>query len=145
MTKILLKRLKIRPKWVCPAFITHDMIKCDRFWKVLKDRKIAIVGRRAAEASYVFKDRGIDIMYTTGLEGCDEIEEVYKDLSKRKDWEIALLSAGIPATILAPRLAKKTNKVAIDFGHALDMIIDGENFNYEKILRDWEKGLIKRC
>jgi hypothetical protein len=38
--------------------------------------------------------------------------------------EIALISAGIPATILAPIISKLNQKVAIDFGHALDIILD---------------------
>ncbi|QXM05394.1 GT-D fold domain-containing glycosyltransferase [Crassaminicella indica] len=144
LTLEFIKYLDFRPKHVCSAFITHEMIKNDRFWRCLKDKKIALVGRRAAEAYHIFEAQGIHVVYTTILEGYEEIEIVYDELYKRTDWDIALLSAGIPATILAPRLAKKTNKVVIDFGHALDKLIDGENFNYEKILRNWKARNTKK-
>ncbi len=144
LTLELLQYLDFRPKRVCPAFITHEMIKSDRFWSCLKKRKVALVGRRAAEAVLAFKEKDIDITYTTTLEGYEEIEKVYEDLSKREDWDIALLSAGIPATILAPQLANHTNRVVIDFGHALDKCVDGENFNYQKLLEDWKNEMDKK-
>lgn len=144
MTKLLLNQYSFKPRWICPAFITHEMIKRDEFWRILKNCKVALVGRRAAEAVPVFREKGINIVYTSELEGYEEMDRVYDDMSKRRDWDIALLSAGIPATILVPRLAQQANKVAIDFGHALDKLVDGEDFNYEKILRDWTEGMNKR-
>lgn len=144
LTSKLVQYLDFRPKHVCSAFITHEMIKSDRFWKCIENQKVALVGRRAEEASSIFKDKGINITYTTTLEGYEEIEKVYNDLSNRTDWDIVLLSTGIPANILAPRLANQTSRVVIDFGHALDKFIDGENFNYEKILKEWKEGVDKK-
>jgi glycosyltransferase involved in cell wall biosynthesis len=115
------------------------MINSDRFWRALKTRKLAIVGRRASEAREAFGKVGVAVACTMDLEGYDEIEKVYSELSERDDWDAAILAAGIPATILAPMLAQKTNRVVIDFGHALDMLIDGEDFDYEKILARWKE------
>ena len=142
LTGQLLDYLNFIPENVCSAFITHDMITDPQFWTILKDRKIALIGRRAAEAAPLFINRGLNVTYTRGLEGFEQIEEAYQDLALR-DWDIALVAAGIPATILAPRLANHTNRVVIDFGHALDKLIDGENFNYSKILMDWKAGKSK--
>lgn len=139
LTGRLLHNLDFKPEKICSAFITHDMIKNMQFWTILKDRKIALVGRRAAEAAPLFIKGGFNVTYTRVLEGYAQIEEAYQDLASR-DWDIALVAAGIPATILSPRLANHTNRVVIDFGHALDKFIDGENFNYEKILKDWKAG-----
>jgi hypothetical protein len=61
-----------------------------------------------------------------------------------RDWEIALVAAGIPATIMAPALAEKSGKVVIDFGDALDMVIDGEKFDYNKLVKDWKEVNSKR-
>ena len=144
LTKKLLQIYKYKPAQVCSAFITHEMIKSDRFWECLKNQRIALVGRRAEEASPAFRDKGVDIVYTTGFEVYEDMEKVYDELSKREDWDVALLSTGIPATILAPQLANQTNKVVIDFGHALDKLIDGENFDYLKILKDWKEQVEKR-
>lgn len=138
LTKKLLQGFEFIPEQVCSAYITHEMIKCDRFWKSLENLRVVLVGRRAAEASIIFKNKGINVTYTTVLEGYEEIEKVYKDLSIRTEWDIALISAGIPATVLAPMLANKTNKVVIDFGHALDKLIEGESYDYIKILNNWK-------
>lgn len=139
-TSILIKQLNIKPKHICDAYITHKMIESNRFWQLLKNQKVVLVGRRAKEAVAAFKNKGIAVNYTTTLEGYQEINKVYDDLSGRQDWDIAIVAAGVPATILAPRLAQKTNKIVIDFGHALDMVIDGESFNYDKLLTDWKES-----
>ncbi len=139
MTKKLLLNFGLEPTNVCSAFLTYEMIKSERFWECLRNRRVALVGRRAEEACPAFVDKGVDIVYTAGFEGYEDIERVYGELSKRADWDVALLSAGIPATILAPRLANQTKRVVIDFGHALDRLIDGENFDYWKLVREWEE------
>ncbi len=144
MTKKLLLHFGLEPTNVCSAFITHEMIKCDRFWECLKNRRVALVGRRAEEASPAFRDKGVNIVYTTGFEGYEDMERVYDELSKREDWEVALLATGIPATILAPRLANQTKRIVIDFGHALDRLIDGENFDYPKLVKEWEEQVGKK-
>jgi glycosyltransferase involved in cell wall biosynthesis len=143
LTSELLEHINFSPLRVCSAFITHEMIKSDRFWASLKNQKIALVGRRATEACPFFENNGIEITFTSELEGYEDIEKVFQELSDNKDWNIALISAGIPAKILAPRLAQQTNKVVIDFGHAMDKLIDGQNFNYEKILTKWKDTAAK--
>ncbi|USK72876.1 hypothetical protein LIT31_13360 [Peribacillus frigoritolerans] len=71
------------------------------------------------------------------LNGYEELSGVQNELQSNKEWEIALISAGIPATILAPRIAKLNQKVAIDFGHALDMILDGKEYKHSDLVKKW--------
>ena len=138
LTKYLLKKLNYKPKYVCSALVTHRMIEQHAFWDLLKQNNIALVGRRAKEASNHFQMLGIDIVDTVSLDGCEQIEEVCDKLSSNNMWDIALLSAGIPATILSPILSKKSCRVVIDFGHALDMILDGVgDFDHESLVKDW--------
>lgn len=144
MTSELVSLMEVKPKYVCSAFITHEMIKNDRFWKILENKRVVLIGRRSAEATDAFTLRGAKVTYTTLLEGYEEIEKVYYELSTREDWDVAFVSAGIPATILAPRLAKQTKKIVIDFGHALDELIDGESFDYPKLLSDWKQEVEKK-
>lgn len=139
LTAELLEIINYRPNQVCSALITHEMIKNDRFWSMLKKNKVALIGRRAGEARLLFENKGINVTVISTLEGYEEIEKVYQLLAgEEKDWDIALLSAGIPATILAPRLANQTKKVVIDFGHALDRAIEGEKYNYRTVWKNWQ-------
>lgn len=144
MTQKFLHEYGFKPTKVCSAFITHDMVGSEKFWKCIKNRRVALVGRRAEAARTAFLSKGVEIVYTTNLEGYLDLDRVCNELSEAVGWDIAILAAGIPATVLAPRLAKKTNKVVIDFGHALDMLIDGETFDYNKLVSNWKKGVNKR-
>lgn len=136
-TKELLEYLKFQPKFVCSAWITHDMSRSSEFWTWLKRYKVFIVGRRAAEAVPEFTKRGVVVTGTTTLEGYQEIEGVLEKVCLNPTWEVAILSAGLPATLLAPRLAVKSSRVVLDFGHAIDIILEGHQWDHDKVARRW--------
>lgn len=139
----LLTSLNYMPKYICSPFITHPMSKSDEFWELLKTVNVVLVGRRAKEAEPVFQNRGVNIVETLKLEGIDQILSVQKQLESKKDqWDLAILAAGVPATILAERLANSTNHVVIDFGHALDVIIDGSKFDFDRLVEDFNENSI---
>lgn len=134
------KSLGSKPTSLCSAFINYEIHEKGLFWKLLKKQKVIIVGRRASHAEPIFKAKGISVVGTVGLNNIEELERTYETLMANDEWQLAILSAGIPATILAPRLANSTNKIALDIGHALDLIIDGSNFNFEKLVKDYNDG-----
>lgn len=138
-TRIMLKELNITPPYVCSAWIAHGLIYNNRFCDWLRQQKVFLVGRRAKEAEVVFKKRGHNIVGTLTLEGYDQIQSVCDALCEKKEWNVALISAGIPATIITPKLAKASNRVVIDFGHAMDMAIEGNKFNHDKKLQQFNE------
>ncbi|MEI4801435.1 GT-D fold domain-containing glycosyltransferase [Bacillus sp. FJAT-51639] len=137
-TKKLLHHLRFVPKIICSVWVTHEMIKEQKFWELLQNKKIAIIGRRAQEAIPYFQEKHVNVTIALPLEGTNHIGELHQYLSKSNDWDIALLSAGIPATILTPMLANSTGRIVIDFGHALDMVIDGDSFDFNEIFKQWK-------
>ncbi|KIL36979.1 hypothetical protein SD71_04600 [Cohnella kolymensis] len=139
LTKELLQHLDFIPRYICSAWITHKMPHTDSFWKWLKKYKVALVGRRAAEAVPFFQEeKGVAVVTTLTLEGYGEIDSVCEELTKDGNWQIALISAGLPARILVSRLAPASGRVAIDFGHALDQVIEGSKFNHDRTLEAWK-------
>lgn len=114
------------------------MIEEQKFWELLREKKIALIGRRAQEAIPYFQKNHVNVTIALPLEGTQHIKELHEYLAKNNDWNIALLAAGIPATILTPMLANSTGRIAIDFGHALDMVIDGHSFNFSEIFKQWK-------
>ncbi|QNK47352.1 hypothetical protein H7F28_18820 [Brevibacterium sp. PAMC23299] len=136
-TRTVLEQLKFMPSKVCCAWIMQSLLEEGILWSWLSNKKVFLVGRRSKEAENVFKEQGVQITGSTGLNGYDELIRVQNELQSNQEWEIALISAGIPATILAPRIAKLTQKVAIDFGHALDMILDGEEYKLSDLVKKW--------
>lgn len=138
----LLTSLNFVPNYICSPFITHPMSKSEEFWRLLKTVNVVLVGRRAEEAKPIFRNRGVNIVETFKLEGIDQILPVQRQLEGIKDfWDIAILAAGVPATILTERLANSTNHIVIDFGHALDVLIDGANFDFDKLVEDFNDNL----
>ncbi|MGM1034198.1 MAG: GT-D fold domain-containing glycosyltransferase [Bacillota bacterium] len=136
-TRTVLEQLKFMPTKACCAWIMQSLLDEGTLWPCLSNKKVFLVGRRSKEAEIVFREQGIQIIGSIGLNGYDELIRVQNELQSDQEWEIALISAGIPATILAPRIAKSTQKVAIDFGHALDMILDGEEYKLSDLVKKW--------
>ena len=129
----LFKEFNIQTKAVCNAWIAHALISDDTFWGLLQQLNVVLIGRRAKEAELYFQKKGVKIVGTYILEGPGQINQLIHLLGSKSKWDIALISAGIPATILAPKLSRTSGKLAIDFGHAMDKIIEGEAFNRDRI------------
>lgn len=140
----LLTSLDYEPKYVCSPFITHPMSKDMGFWNILRPLKVVLVGRRSLEAKPLFEKMGVKIVGTKQLEGINQIRSLQNELVNKKDeWDVAILAAGVPATILTNQLAKATNNVVIDFGHALDVMIDGEAFDFDKLVEEYRDNMIE--
>ncbi|MHC1721999.1 MAG: GT-D fold domain-containing glycosyltransferase [Aminipila sp.] len=128
---------------VCNAWICVEMINSSEFFNILRSYRVLIVGRRAAEGACKLRDLGVNITGTIGHEGFEAMPETINKISLIGNFDIALVSAGVPATIMCPEIAEKTGKVIIDFGHALDILIEGENFDHEKQVNDFNYKLNK--
>lgn len=143
MTKNVLEELNLTPPRACCAWIMHDALKQGVFWPWIKDKAIVLVGRRSHQAVPMFLEKGVKVCGTVSLEGYHEIAKAHESLLKLKGWDIAVVSAGIPATILVPKIAKSASKVAIDFGHTLDMIIDGESYDHLQLVNEFNVSHLK--
>lgn len=91
--------------------------------RLLKGRRVLLVGRRAREGVKRMKEMGLDVCPPVNLEGMDNIPETYEVIS-RMNFEVALISAGIPAVVLAVMVKENLNRIAIDFGHVIEKVID---------------------
>jgi GT2 family glycosyltransferase len=91
---------------------------------LLRDRRVAVVGPRAAEAERRQRDLGWQVTVATTLDGADDVRRALKMLSAHRDeFDVALVAAGVPGIILCPLLARETERVAIDFGMGLDHLL----------------------
>jgi hypothetical protein len=143
MTENVLNELKFTPDKTCSAWVMHDALKQGLFWPWIKDKLVILVGRRSSQAVPIFRENGVQVMESVNLEGYQDLDKAYEALMEKSNWDIAIISAGIPATILVPKIAKSASKTAIDFGHALDMIIDGENYNHLHLVHQYNERYLK--
>lgn len=122
--------LKVKPKCITNSTINWHLHKNDRLYRLMGKEPTVLVGRLAAEAAPNLIKKGVNLIYTESLEGFDDLSRVEKSLLARSQFRIALVAAGIPATILCPRLAKKIGCIAIDYGHVInDLLNPGFNVN----------------
>ncbi len=128
---------------ICSAWIPVDMINSKSFFDLLKLKKIIIVGRRSAEGADKFRDLGINVIGTMTHQGFEEMSKTINRICAIPDFDIAIVAAGVPATIMCPEISQKSGKIAIDFGHALDILIEGEKFDHEKRVNDFNAALQK--
>lgn len=136
-TKQLLEAFAIQPKQVCDAWVTHRLVEQEAFRQLLSQTRLALVGRRAKEASSVLAGKGVSPVAVYSLEGMESLDATLAAVERGPRADLVLLAAGVPAAVAAPELAKRTGCVALDFGHALDLLIDGPGFDYPKLEQDW--------
>ncbi|MFE1244720.1 DUF707 domain-containing protein [Fictibacillus sp. NPDC058756] len=136
-TKKFLHHINRIPEKICSVWVSQEIIYNNEFWDFLKQNRVALIGRRAEEAVPNFTKKGVQLTVVKSLEGIDEIDSVHEYMKYNKNWDIALISAAIPATILTPLLAKDSGRVVIDFGHAMDMVIEEDRYNFYKYLKEW--------
>lgn len=144
-TQYMLTRLNWEPQLICSPFFPHQCIRNKKMWELLHDFRVVLVGRRAHEAKPYFQANASQIVNTLNIEGLSQVNSTLWKLQKtQSEWDIALVSAGIPATVLCPILARSTGRIAIDFGHAMDIVIDSSSFNYNQLVANYYTHKTKR-
>ncbi|GAB2693287.1 GT-D fold domain-containing glycosyltransferase [Paenibacillus thermoaerophilus] len=111
----------LKPKLVCHACVNRQMPGKRLFWKTIRNRRLLIVNRDPDRLRQKLErqSRAIRVTETVRLEDAGELPLAMKRIyAARRKFDLALLSCGVNAVILAPWIAGKTGRVAIDFGSA---------------------------
>ncbi|MCR8846162.1 GT-D fold domain-containing glycosyltransferase [Paenibacillus sp. SC116] len=94
--------------------------------QLLQGRNVLLIGNAAQELGRVLSKRGVIISgMIASVSGMKDIPRVMREAASIP-FEIALVSAGIPAVIIAERIASELGKVALDFGHLANRLAEGE-------------------
>jgi len=120
-TMAAFKAIDISPKNICYAFDNVFLPMNAMFVNnVILKNKIYLVGSKSSFYAEKFKEiLGIDVVgYSTILSYAD-IDKVKNEMAN-KDYDVALVSAGVNAKIICYEMAQKENKVFLDMGHAWD-------------------------
>ncbi len=135
----LLITYKIRPKYITDAAINWQLHKMSLFYREISKYPAVLVGRLAHQAAPHLRNRGLNIVNTEVIEDIQDLPRVEESLQKGPYFRIALIAAGIPATIFCPKLAKKTGCIAIDYGHVInDLLQPGfSNKDLPRATQEW--------
>ena len=121
LTNRIFDYFKLQPK-TCYIFCNRKMVSYRYFWKIIHQYRTLLISKWADEYAKQITSKYADlppqIVGTINFEHYDQISTVLKKVGKY-EFDLALISAGVNAVILAPAIAKRYNKVAIDFGKTM--------------------------
>lgn len=94
--------------------------------KLLTGRRVLLIGNKAPELANILLQHGVHVAGTLSpVQGMKDIPRVIGEASAI-EFDLALVSAGVPAVIIVSKIASELGKAAIDFGHLADSMISGE-------------------
>jgi hypothetical protein len=125
LTNRIFRYFKLNPDVQCHACVNREMPSSDLFWRILRRRRILIITRNPEPLKEMLEQKplGLHVAYTIPFSHYNQIEETINIVEAiRHNFDIALICCGVNAVVLAPRIAKLTGKVAIDFGKGPERI-----------------------
>ncbi len=111
---------------ICSAYIHWYLYREGLFRELWQGRRIFLLGRRSEEVAGKVEFTGGEVVGWAKIEGWGDVENCLKEVERAEEFHLALVSAGVPALILCPELARKYRVVAIDFGHLMDYLLEPE-------------------
>lgn len=111
--KAYLDRYKIKPMTMTWPYIGDDLYETGYIHRLINNYRVIFIGRSAPLAAD--RHNGSAVMLDNWLD-TDNAE-----IKTGKDWDLALIGAGIPGRVLCSRL-RNMGKVALEIGHIMDAL-----------------------
>lgn len=121
LTDKVFRYYKLNPRLTCNATVNRVMPFQPLFRKVVKGRRILVINRNPRSIKSVLERPPYHAKVTVTIRFTHyrQIRSALRKAAKHKrSFDLALITCGVNAVILAPRIARLTGKVAIDFGQA---------------------------
>ncbi|MGO4110013.1 GT-D fold domain-containing glycosyltransferase [Paenibacillus sp. YAF4_2] len=118
LTNKIFAHFNLSPRFTCDACINRYIPKYKAFWDVLKNRRVLLISQHANEMKQVLVNKySLNVTGTILISDYKQTSRILKKVEMLKNkFDLVLISAGVNAVILAPEIARRTGKVAIDFG-----------------------------
>ncbi|MFZ5645368.1 MAG: GT-D fold domain-containing glycosyltransferase [Bacillota bacterium] len=115
----------IKPSLLCDAYVTRYMPDTPYFWQIIAGKKVLLVSKWADVFKEVignqYKEYGIKVTGAISITNYHMKDTVFNQILK-SDFDIALISAGVAAVVLAQKTAEQCQRVAVDFGRSSQII-----------------------
>jgi len=124
---------KIKTNNIFYAFMNIGLPMSKPFVELIQEYPPLLVGRPAERfAKLLFEELGIEAPWLNNIQTYEDVDSCIEEMAQIPHrW--SLISAGINALIIADTMSRKYGKIAIDFGHAADMVLDNVDYNIAKI------------
>jgi hypothetical protein len=127
---------KIQPKKICHGAIHSMLYKNGGLARLVKGRRIILLGCTIHKVAPNFAKMGAKISMVETVNSFSDIPRVMAKISASPPFDMALVSAGIPAKILCTKIRKNFGKVALDIGHVPELI-QYPNKKYLDVINQW--------
>lgn len=108
------------------SVINYQLYERGFLGRLLDRRKVLLVGDKAPAFAEWLHPYGVHVVGAIApVNGVKDVPRVMKEIEPIH-FDIALVSAGIAAVLIAQQIAGQLGKVAIDFGHLADRMMLGE-------------------
>jgi len=128
LTDMLFAHFGISPAFTCHACVNRELVHTPRFWEILSGKRVLLVTREIEKlrAALVQEPYHLNIAAALPFDNYDQMTETLQWIqTNQHSFDVALFSCGVNAVILAERTAALAGKVAIDFGKANNIILNG--------------------
>lgn len=135
LTNKIFRYYKLKPRFICDAFINREFASKQEFWEVLRNKRVLLITEHAKKLKEVLQSDPykLEISGTFIFTHFKQISRTLKQVAAMKDkFDIALISCGVNAVVLAPEVARLTGKVAIDFGKGPKVVFNKKTNSAQK-------------
>ncbi len=128
----IFKAYQLKTNNIFYAFMNVGLPMSKNFVQLMIDYPPLLVGRPAESFAQLLDEQlGIKVRWLNAIETYDDVDSCIKTMAQIPHrW--SLISAGINALIIADEMSVKYGKVAIDFGHAPDMVLNNQQYYLAK-------------
>lgn len=119
-----LRRNGVRPESLrmTSSTINYALHESGLLMRLLSGRRVTLVGNSAEALARALRAEGIDVVHTVVPVNGFADHDSAVERAAAVPFDLALVSAGIAAVPICVRLAARTGKAAIDFGHMADRL-----------------------
>ena len=118
----------IRPKVICDATVTRYFPQRSDFWDTIRPHRVLLVSKWATRFAELVRLPPYSLRIS-GMIPCavlDEVDAAIKMAEGLRDrFDVALVSAGVNALILASEIARIAKRPAVDFGKGMQFMLEG--------------------
>lgn len=121
LTNRVFRHFKIKPNLTCNACINRILPHKPSFWNILRNKRILVINKNPAHIKSILERHpyNLHVTATIPFSRYKQMNHTLKKVVTMKDtFDIALISCGVNAVILAQKVAELTGNIAIDFGKA---------------------------
>lgn len=117
--------IELKEQRTTSSMVNYTLQQSGLLTELLRGRSLLLIGNAAPELASMLSSGGYRVSGVIApVNGFADIDRVIGEASGMS-YDLALVSAGIPAVVIAWRIAAELGKPALDFGHLANFITSG--------------------